>query len=431
MSSHHIDYDDIDEPTSLNVPSHFYKLCLALVAVGALAFVGGLLGLEDTRRVWSAYLIGFWFTFGLGLAGPFIIATQYVSTGSWGVSIRRVLEAFGLYLAPAAILGTIMLFGGAETILPWINVDPAVGHHSEHIIDLKRGFLNSTGLTLTTLIAPLAAFGVAYWIGHNSIKQDETGDPGLTDTNTTLSTLFLFVFAIGFSLMSWYWMLSLEPLWYATMWQVYNFAALFQSGLAAATICVLILMKTDVFGDFVGEHQIHSLGQMVFAFTVFYAYIAFCQFMLCWYANIPEESLFYVRRLGGLTPGDEWGGYGWFAILWLLKFIAPFFILLPQKIKKNTGNILYYVCWIIVAAQVYEIWYWVAFSTNNPEPTTDPNIYLPWLELLVVGGFVGLFLFVVARGLSSANILPTKDPFLHESLAANFGHHGDDEDHED
>ncbi len=429
MSSHHIDYDDIDEPKSLEVPSRFYSICLGLVAVGALAFVGGLLALEDTRRVWSAYLIGFWFTFGLGLAGPFIIATQYLSTGSWGISIRRVLEAFGMYLAPAAVLAIVMLFG-ADHILPWLELTDEVSHHSAHIIDLKRGFLNSTGLTLATIAAPILTFAFAYWIRHNSVQQDDSGDPTLTDTNKTLSTLFLVVFVIGFSLMSWYWILSLEPLWYATMWQVYNFAALFQTGLAAATIAVLILKRTDVFGDFVGEYQVHSLGQMVFAFTVFYAYIAFCQFMLCWYANIPEESLFYIRRLGGLTPGDEWGGYGWFAALWLMKFIAPFFILLPQKIKKNAGNILYYVCWMIVAAQVYEIWYWVAFSPNNPDPTADPTIYLPWLELLVVAGFVGLFLAVVARSLSSTNILPTQDPFLHEALAHNLGHHHGDDDHE-
>ncbi|MFB6372709.1 MAG: hypothetical protein ABEN55_06270, partial [Bradymonadaceae bacterium] len=103
-------------------------------------------------------------------------------------------------------------------------------------------------------------------------------------------------------------------------------------------------------------------------------------------------------------------------------------ILLPQKLKKNQRNILYYVCWILVAAQAYEIWYWVAFSPENPAPSSNPDIYLPWLEIPVIGGFVGLFMLVVGKSLSSANILPVQDPFLHESLEHNLGHHHGDDD---
>lgn len=422
MSSH----DDIDEPKDLEVSSRFYLAAGAMALVGAVAFLGGLFALEDPRRAWNAYLIGFWFTFGLALAGPFLVATQYLSTANWYVSIRRIPEAFGTFLLPAFLLGLVLL-AGAHQIMPWMGLeDKDIAHHAVHIIELKTGFLNMTGLSLTTVLAPLVLLGLAYWLRRNSLAEDETGDPGYFRKNKVLSAIFLVFFAIGFSLMSWYWMLSLEPLWYASMWQVYNFAALFQTGLAVVTIVVLILYRSDVFGDLVGEHQIHSLGQLVFAFTVFYAYIAFSQFMLCWYANIPEEALFYIRRLGGLTPADEPGGYGWFGALFLLKFIAPFLILLPQEIKKNKGNILYYVCWIIAVTQIYEIWYWVAFAPANPAPETDPTLYVPWLEILVVGGFIGLFMLVVGRSLSAANIVPIKDPFLHEVLE-----HGHGDDHAD
>jgi hypothetical protein len=425
MSSTHHNHDDIEKPKDFEVSQGFYMLSGGLFAIGALAFLAGLFGLGDPRRAWNAYLMGWWFTLALGLAGPFINATQYVATGGWGVSIRRVTESFGVYLIPATIFGIILLAGAPE-VMPWMGMeDQQMAGHVRHIIHLKFGFLNMTGLTITTIAAPLVLLVISWIIRRNSLKQDETGDVGLTESNKLLSVFYLLAFGVGFSLLSWYWLMSLEPAWYATMWNVYAFAALFQSGLAATTIGVLLLKKKGVFGDFVNDHQIHSLGQLVFAFTVFYAYISFSMFMLCWYANIPEESLWYIRRLGGLTPADEPGGYSWFIILWVFKFIVPFLVLLPQEIKKNKNNLLYYVCWGIMAIQAYEVWYWVAFAPTNPDFSTDPILYLPWLEILVVLGFVGAFLAVVGRSLSSHNIIPTKDPFLHETLP--HGHHHDEE----
>ncbi len=434
MASNDDHHADLEEPEEFDVPQGFYTYTLAMAGVGALAFLVGLFAFETPRRAWNAYLIGFWFSFGLGVAGPFLLATQYVSTASWFVPIKRVPEAFGNFLFVAAPLGIAMLFG-AKWILPWHFVDGVpisaddLSHHAEHFLHLKEGFLNMTGLTLTTVIVPIALAGLGYWLRHNSVAQDESGDGTLYTRNKIIGVLFLLCFGVGFSLMSWYWGISLEPLWYATMWQVYQFAGIFQTGLAVITIAVILLQQRGAFGDLIGEDQIHALGQLVFTFTVFYAYIAFAQFMLCWYANIPEESLFYIRRLGGPAaevaaggqPADV-GGYGWFTALWLGKFVAPFLILLPQDIKKNARNILYYVCWVIAFTQVYELWFWIDFTPANPNPTAEPTLHIPWFEALVVMGFVGLFLAVVGWSLSRASIVALKDPFLPEALEHGHDH---------
>jgi len=427
MASNHTN-DDIEPPDEFEIPQAIYTAALALVAVGVVTFLIGLWVLGDPDRTWDAYLIGFWFTVGLGMIGPFFIATQYLSTAEWYVPMRRIPEAFGNYLFVGIPLSLLLLVG-APHMLPWVRTEGKdLSHHALHFLELKEGFLNGTGLTLVTVLVPIVLCGLAYWMRRNSLDEDESGEPTIFRTNKVLSAVFVLLFGIGFSLMSWYWGISLEPLWYATMWQVYHFAGLFQTGLAVMTIITLILYRNGAFGDLLGEHQIHSLGQLVFAFTVFYAYISFCQFMLCWYANIPEEALFYIRRLGGLTPGDEPGGYGWFAALWLGKFILPFLILLPQEIKKNARNILYFVCWGIALFELYEIWFWVGFAPSNPDPAIDPTLYLPWLEIGVVAGFVGLFVLVVGWSLSSAPIVPLKDPFLHEAIAHGHHHGGEPDD---
>lgn len=429
MSDANDHHDDIDPPKEFSVSGSYNLVAGALTLIGVAAFLGGLFGFDDPTRAWEAYLIGHWFTFSLGLAGAFIVAIHYVAKAGWDTSIRRIPEAFAMYLGPSALFGIVALFG-AEHVLPWIDVLSGGGHgggdmpHYVHLfLDKKSGFLNWPGLMGTTIVASLAIFGFFYWIRRKSLEQDETGDPQITETQKTLSTLYLWVFVIGFSLLSWYWLMSIEPLWFSTMFQVYTFAALFQTGLALTTIVVLWLDERDYFGDLVHTHQIHSLGQLVFAFTVFYAYVTFCQFLLIWYANKSIETHWYVHRISAA------GGWGWFIALWAGKFIVPFFALLRQKVKKNAKNLLFYICILLICVQFYEIWYWVSFAPNsvNPEAHELVQISTPWLEFLVTLGFVGVFMWTVGRALSSANLVPVNDPFLHECLP--HGHHGDDDDH--
>lgn len=397
------DHHHIEPPKELEIGKNFYLVGFVLTAIGAAAFIGALL-LGESFRAWQGYLIGFWFTLGLAVLGPFFVGTQYLTIAGWSSSIRRIPEAFTYYLVPAFILALIFLFGGGMHLYHW--TEPGIMDH-DAILAAKRGFLNEGGFIGSTIAIFAAWMIFGFWLRRNSVKQDETGDPKLTERNKVVSTLFMVVFAVGWSVMSWYWTMSLEPHWFSTMWQVYTFALAFQTSLALIAVIVIYLKQNGYGGDVINVLQVHALGKLVFAFTVFYAYIAFCQFLLIWYANIPEEDMWYVHRII-----DAPGGWAWFIALFAVKFFIPFFALLPQNNKKNHNNVLKYVCVGLLFAGIYEVWYWVAFVPHGGEL----HIYAPWLELLIVAGFVGIFILSVGKGLSAAKLVPMNDPFLHESV---------------
>jgi hypothetical protein len=400
MAAANHDNHDLTPPKTFEVGKNFYVVGLVLTAIGALAFFGGLLG-GLGLRAWQGYLIGFWFILSLSLAGPFFIATQYMSNAGWSTSIRRIPEAMGYGLFPTALLGLAGL-AGVHHLYHWSAEEAAL----DPILASKLAFLNFEAMAFTTVVAFVLWIAVFWWMRRNSVNQDERGDVKLHTRNKRVAVLFGVVFTIGFSFMTWYWIMSLEPHWFSTMFQVYTFAALFQAGLALITVLVLHFRDEGVFGDFISDETIHSLGKLVFAFTIFYAYIAFSQFMLIWYANIPEEDIWFVHRI------HEAGGWGWFIAMFVVKFFIPFFALLPRANKLNKYNVLRYTCYGLVFTLVFEIWWWVSFSEFHGEV----HIYAPWLELLITVGFVGVFMIAVGRGLSAANIVPLKDPFLHESL---------------
>jgi hypothetical protein len=396
MSEHNKHFES---PGKLDISSRFYTTAGVLVAIGAIAFAAGLFTMP--QRAWRGYLIGYWFTLSLAISGPFILATQYLTTAGWSVSIRRIPSSFGYFLPVVVVLSLGGMFG-AEQLYHWL------GPHALEDPHIKKlsGFLNFTGFVITTLGSTLLWTGLYFLMRRTSVKQDNTGDPSLLSANKRNSAIFLLVFVPTFSLMGVYWIKSLETHWMSMMFHVYTFASMFQAGLALTAVILIYLKERGDFGPFVGEKQVHEMGKFVFAFTVFWAYIAFCQFLLIWYANIPHGTSWFHHRI------MDAGGWHWFTILFTAKFIVPFLVLLRQKYKKNVGNVLRYTCYFLIVTFLYENWFWVSFAPYHGEVT----IYAPWLEFLITVGFVGLFMAAVGKGLSSANLIPEKDPFLHESI---------------
>ncbi len=413
--AHHSHHDDIEPPGKFETPKGFVTTAIVFIVLGLAAFLFGLIS-DNEARAWRGYVIGFWFTFSLALSGPFFIATQYLSKAGWSVSIRRIPEAMGAFLIPCVILGAIALLG-ADHLFGWIELAPEVFDPESDVFDpivaQKSAVLTGTALTIATLVAT-AGVAIMYAVMRKfSVQQDEDGSYELMRKNIWVSAFFIIVFVISVSAMSWYWTMSYDPHWYSMMWSVYAFAGLFQTGLAVMILILIYLLRKNLFGGCVGTEQVHRMGQLLFGFTVFYAYIHFSQFLLLWYANIPETAKWYTDRMS-----EGWGI--WLLLLPLLKFIVPFVALLRQDAKKNKKNILVYVAVLLVFMQALEIWFWVMPYWYGTEGLVGPMV--PTFELFITLGFVGLFMIVTAKALERHNLVPLKDPLLHEAIPHSHDH---------
>jgi hypothetical protein len=241
---------------------------------------------------------------------------------------------------------------------------------------------------------------------RNSRRQDHEGGMRLTNLNRTLSAVFLLFFALGLSVVSFYLLMSLEAHWFSTMFAVLVFTDLVQAGTAFVALVAGLFVLGGRLEGFVNENHLHSLGKMVFSTTGFWAYIYFCQYMLIWYANLPEETTYFLRR----------ADHGWLPYLLALpalKFAIPFVLLVPREAKRNARRLVP-VAALILFAQFFELFVMVAPALGHGEHAA--HAHLPLVELAVTAGFFGLFVLVFGWSLGRHGAVPLKDPALGECL---------------
>ncbi len=272
---------------------------------------------------------------------------------------------------------------------------------SDALLASRLGFVRS-GFAVRLAVF----FGLWLWFAKvivgRSLAQDKSGDEQLTHKQVGTSIAFLMVFALSYSFFAVDSIMALEPHFFSTIFGVYCFAGLFQATMATMILTILYLKKKGMLQGFVDENHLHDLGKFLFAFTVFWAYIAFSQFMLIWYANLPEETFFFMPRLNS----------GWVFVsifLLLFKFVVPFLALLPRWAKRTPSH-LAAVSVLILIMQFVDL-YWLVYPAYNEEHAVFNVPELGGMAL-----FGGLFLFAVTRFLSRNQVVPAKDPRIHESL---------------
>jgi hypothetical protein len=255
---------------------------------------------------------------------------------------------------------------------------------------VKAGYLNVGFLIVRLLIFSLGMLFFGKKIVGNSLKQDQTGDQALTEQNTGWSIAWVLFFALSFSLFSVDLLMSLLPSWYSTIFGVYCFSGLFQGGLAFLILMMLYFKNQGFIQGYYTMDHVHDVAKFLKGFTVFWAYIAFSQFMLIWYANIPEETEFYLMRAEG----------GWMAIsfsLLFFKFIIPFLALLPRGVKRD-GKQLVWICVLVLVMQYIDV-YWMVY----------PNFYegrvtFGFYEVAQLALFLGIFLMMMIRFFQKNNL---------------------------
>ncbi|HEX6906529.1 MAG TPA: hypothetical protein VF154_07985 [Terriglobales bacterium] len=361
-----------------------------LAAVGAVVLVIGML--VAPQRAWLNFLLASYYLLGVGLAGLVWMALQYVSGANWSTALRRVPEAITGVL-PYGVAAMLLLLVLHPRLYPWVGARDLSGfQHWWLALPFFR-------VRAVLYIAGWLAFAAA--MVYASRRQDEDGDIGYTRRNIRLSAAFLVFFALSFWLASSDWVMSLEPKWYSTIFGFYNFAGLFLSGLAVITLALIWLRRHSPLKYIVTSHHLHDMGKLLFAFSTFWAYLWFSQYMLIWYANLPDETVYYLQRLHGY-----WQPL--FVLNLALNWIVPFFALLPRSNKQNTG-VLVKVCLVLLAGRWLDLYLMIM-----PAFSPAPRIGL-W-ELSGVAALVGVFVLGFFAALRRAALIPLRDPSLSESL---------------
>ena len=389
--------NDIKNPGPWQIASGAKALFAVLALVGLGTAAAGMSSGQGAR-VWANVLMNYFYFMCLALGAVFFVALQYVTNAMWSVPLRRAAEGLSAFLPVAAIVGLLILTVGGHSLYEWTH-DQVVQHDA--LIAAKAGYLNPKFAIIRTVVAFALWIFMAKKIVGNSLAQDVSGDVKHTLSNNAWSAAFIPFFAIGFSFLCYDYMMSLEPHWFSTMFAVYGFAGLIYSTFAAIMV-VTLLMKRRGLLPVLTEDHLHDLGKLMFGFTVFWAYIGFSQFMLIWYANLPEETVYYLRRLEG---GWQWLMWG----LLIFKFIVPFFVLMPRGAKRCEKTLLFMAVYML-------LWHWVDvyvmvmpnFFTGNPS--------FGWVEAGLALGFFGLFATVVAMFFGRVPAMAFRDPRIMESV---------------
>jgi len=381
---------------TLGVDPKIKTVFLALVGIGVLSLVAGYF--VDKKQVFHSYLVSYFYFSSLALGGLFFTALQHATSAGWSITVRRISESFSTFM-PAVLAGGIIVILGGHSLFEWTHLDVVA---ADPILKGKQAYLNMTFFIIRVVLFAGGWILFSKKIVGLSLARDNDGADHWAQRLTRWSVGFILFFALSYSLFSVDMLMSLQPHWFSTIWGVYCFAGLFQSTMAFMILIGLYIRKQENWESIISLDHIHDLAKFLKGFTVFWAYIAFSQFMLIWYANLPEETIFYINRSHG----------GWWMVsmgLLVFKFVVPFLVLLPRWAKRTPVH-LAAVCVLILLMQFVDL-YWIVYPNISTE-----HLSFGWMEIGIFLGFLGGFLLLVFQFLGKHPLLPSKDPYLDEAL---------------
>lgn len=401
--SHGSDHQHEQHDDNITLDGEASRLSQLAFVVGGVALAGAVvLGLSDLAKLQRAYLTAFMYVLSVGLGALWFVAIQHLTNAKWSVVVRRVAEilANNMLLVGVLSLGVVgPMLAGSTDLYAWLDHERV---HSDHILHHKAAYLNMTFFTVRWLIY----FGFWIWLGRRffkmSVRQDKDGGDEISKALQRTSAPSMIAFALTLTFCAFDLIMSLDAVWFSTMFGVYYFAGCVLAGYSSLALALMWVQKHGRLTASVNQEHYHDIGKMMFAFTVFWAYIGFSQFLLIWYADIPEETHWYHWRFEG----------GWkvvSALLLVLHFAIPFLGLMSRHMKRNKRRLAFWAVWLLVVH--YVDLFWLIY------PNGDGAVPLGLLDILCLVGVLGLFVGVSARRARGVNLIPTGDPRLADSLA--------------
>jgi hypothetical protein len=379
----------------------------ALAAIGAIALVAGVAlgwnGDGQLQAFSASYLVSYCFFLSISLGALFFVALQHLVRAGWSVAVRRLAELLAANTGCMAILFLpvlVPLLLGRTGLYAWANADLVAADAG---LQWKEPYLNVPFFAVRAVVYFLVwVFLARFYLSH-STRQDESGDTALTRRMEKRSAVALILFGLSVTFASFDWLMSLEPHWFSTIYGLYFFAGAVVAFFAAMILVALALQKGGWLARSITTEHYHELGKLLFGFIVFWGYIAFSQYMLIWYANIPEETGWYVDRQSG-----PWAAVGLAMVFGHL--LIPFFGLLSRESKRRRILLAAWAGWMLLFHWVDL--YWLVMPTFAPKHLpfglTDLCCFIAVGSLFLAG------LSWIARGRA---LVPLKDPRLNESLA--------------
>jgi hypothetical protein len=376
----------------------FLVICAICIATGVAALTYGFI--SNPQRAWANYLLDSFYFLSLGIGGAFFLAIQAITQSGWSAGFRRIPEAMMLYIPVAGVL-LLFLYFGMHHLYPWTHADVIA---SSEVVRHKVGYLNVPFFFLRLVLFFAAWIFLTRLIRKASLKEDEVGGLDQFRKIEWYSKIFIFVLAVTFSVLGFDLLMSIDVEWFSTIFALKNFIAAFLHG-SVTIFVIVVLLNRRGYLSFLNVCHIHDFARYIFIVSIFYGYFWFSQFMLIWYGNIPEDTIYYAQRW---TP--EWQP------LWALDIIMnwaiPFLVLLPVNTSRSKW-VVFSVALVLVLGQ------WVDLFVEI-FPGSVRHSSIGFIEVGTYLGFAGLFALVTGYHLSKAPLVARNHPFINESYQHHF-----------
>jgi len=378
----------------LKLSRNYIIITLSMIAIGLAALVVAFTG--DPQRAWANYLLNNVYFLSLAIGAMLFLSIQRVSHSGWSAGFLRVPEAMGAYIPVAAVLFLLMI-PGAHSLYHWSHAD-AVSH--DPLLAHKASYLNLPFWVIRMVVFFGLWILMTWLLRRLSRREDVSEGLDLFRKGEHYAKIFIFIVIITFSFAMIDWIMSIDAHWYSTIFAIRNFVAAFHHGSIVIAFIVFILHQRGYF-PFLNTSHVGDFSRYIFMLCIIWGYFWFAEFMLIWYANIPEETTYFITRV----RGEDWRIF-FFANI-LINWFLPFVLLMPKGTARNKTFVKIVIPFLIVG-QFIDLYMQIF-------PGTVGEQVLGFQEIGMFVGFAGLFMLVTGYALTRSNLYPLKHPYLEES----------------
>jgi|CXWJ01.1.fsa_nt_gi hypothetical protein len=381
-------------------------LSIALMVIGVVAL--GISFATGYHQTWANIMHANFYFMGIALGGLFWYSVQYAAEVGWSVAVIRIPQAMSQYLWFPGVVMLIIFFAHGSHIWHWMHDEFYVetlpngspNPEYDHILAGKAGYLNVPFFLIRMVAYFVIWYGFARLLRKEALLEDQHGGLEHHRKSRKYGITFLVLFAVTSSTSAWDFVMSIDAHWFSTLFGWYTFAGIFVSSLSVVALTLVYLRKNG-YMQHINESHMHDVGKFMFAFSIFWTYLWFAQFMLIWYANIPEEVTYFMERF------DDYRLIFW--VNFFINFICPFLIFMTRDAKRRLNLLLFVGCVIFTG-------HWIDTFVMIMPGIMHSHWHIGLLEIGTTLGFMGVFIFIHLSSLAKASLLPQKHPMLEESM---------------